>query len=116
MRAGKLRHRVTLRRPKSGKDAPRTPTGAVVEAYDTLGVRWASVEPLRGRERFAAQQVNAEITHRVRLRYMDGIDATVQVLHRGRVLQVVTPMNIEERGRELELLCTERSPDVDGED
>ncbi|TGE33172.1 phage head closure protein [Desulfosporosinus sp. Sb-LF] len=30
---------------------------------------WASIEPLSGREYYAAQQVNAEITHRIKIRY-----------------------------------------------
>ena len=41
----------------------------------------ASVAPLQGAERFAAQQVQADVSHRVRIRYTSGITSQMRVFH-----------------------------------
>jgi SPP1 family predicted phage head-tail adaptor len=69
MRAGLLRHRVQVQSPTGTQDE----YGQAVLGWTTLGARWASVEPLMGREMWQAQQVQADTTHKVTLRYFDGL-------------------------------------------
>jgi SPP1 family predicted phage head-tail adaptor len=64
---------------------------------------------LQGRERFAAQQVSATVSHEVRMRYFDGLTSEMRLVHNGRVLAIDAVMNTEERGREWVILCTERT-------
>lgn len=109
MRAGLLRHRVTLRRPAGAGDA-RSATGQPSAAPVVIGTRWASVEPLTGTERFTAQQMSASVSHRVRLRYADDVVKPLEVVHDSRVLDVEAVLDTGGRGRELELLCSERQP------
>ena len=76
MRAGRLRHRVVIE-----KNAPTADgSGALVDAWTTFATRWASVEPLSGREFFASRQIEAEVTTRIRLRHLAGVTPKMRVL------------------------------------
>ena len=74
LKAGRLRDRIELQQPTESRDTH----GGVSKSWTTYARVWASVEPLSGRERFLAEQVKAELSHRVVLR--PGPD--VQVGHR----------------------------------
>ena len=52
MQAGKLNRRITVERIEEDLDDSGYPT----ETWKTYCKRWASVQPLQGRERFEAQQ------------------------------------------------------------
>lgn len=65
--AGKLRTRVIICRQDS--TGPANTDGQIPEDEEQWTERWAEVEPLRGRERFAAAQTQADIDYRVRLHY-----------------------------------------------
>ena len=102
MRAGRLRHRVTLLRPEISRDALGTPQTTWIDA----GAVWAGVEPLRGREFHAARQEYSDVAVRVVIRYRAGIGADWRVDYDGRVLELVAPpINPDERNRELQLMC-----------
>lgn len=107
MRAGTLRHRVTLQSPTGTRDS----YGQRTTTWDDVATVWASIEQLDERERFAAAQLQASATHRVRVRYetaLAAINATWRVLFGERVFVLAgPPNNVGERGLTLELLCTE---------
>ena len=65
MRLGKLDKRITFEQRIQGKDA----AGHKQLGWEPIGVpRWASIEPISGRELLAASQVQGETTHRIRCR------------------------------------------------
>lgn len=103
MRAARLRHRVTIQQPVTAANA----YGERITTWSTVATVWGAVEPLRGREFFDAEQVQAEISHRVVLRYRAGLNSTMRLLHLGRVLHIVTIIDVDERHRELQLMCRE---------
>lgn len=102
MRAGRLRHRVTLQQPVQVRNADGT------QARDWLdvGTAWAAVEPLRGREFLESGQQHADLTHRVVMRHRP-VEATWRVVHGGHVLNIESVVDKEHRGVELELMCKE---------
>lgn len=106
MQIGPLRNRITL----ESRTVDRTTAGfgEPTENWTTLATVWASVEPLSGEEFFQAQQENAEVTHRVRLRFRSGITPKHRLKVGTRILDIVSVIDPEERGLELELLCRER--------
>ena len=103
MQAGKLRHRITIENPQD----VRGPTGEELEAWVTLATVSASVEPLSGRELLQAEQLQAEATLMVRIRYLDGLTNESRILHDGRTLEIAAIINPEDRNVELELMCRE---------
>lgn len=104
MNPGALRHRVTIQKPREGQSR----AGQPVQEWDEVATVWAAVEPLRGREYWAAAQVQAEATTRVRIRYRKGIRPDMRVVYGGRIFQIVAPpIDPEERHREIHLMCKE---------
>lgn len=105
MRAGRLRHRVTIQENVGSENN----FGETVDDWQAVTTRWAAVDPLRGRERFEAQQISAEVSHRVTMRYFADLTPTMRLVYDGRVLEIEAVIDVEERGRELELLCRENA-------
>ena len=108
MRAGMLRHQVEVWDIDESRYSSGTYAETPVEAPQKI---WAAIEPVSGDEPFIAQQVTAETTHKVTVRYdtiTEGIVPRTHYLMFGtRKLNILAARNIRERGVELLLLCRE---------
>jgi len=104
MNFSKLRHRVTFQKPATTK---RNSMGENVPVYTDFATVWAAVEPLRGREYHEAQKIRAETTYRVTTRFLAGVTPDMKIVHRGRMLDIVSILNIGERNVELQIIVTE---------
>jgi SPP1 family predicted phage head-tail adaptor len=105
MNAGQLRHRVAIQT----KTETRSARGGVVESWATAATRWGSIEPLRMREVFEAQQVDARLSHRVILRHYAGLTTQHRLTHAGRTFHIHAVRNLDERDVLTEVLCMEQS-------
>jgi len=103
VRAGKLNKRVELLEPTDTRDD----YGGVDTTWATWGWRWASIEPLQGREAFQAQTISASTTHKVTMRYFDGLTTKWRIVFNGRTFEIVSAINTNERGREWVCMCAE---------
>jgi SPP1 family predicted phage head-tail adaptor len=104
MRAGKLRHRVELQKPTEstlGSD------GLPVVTWSTQERRWAEIRPLSARELFAAQQVQAQVTHAVKLRWTNPLNAKYRIKWNTRYFGIESVIDPDERNVEHTLLCRE---------
>ena len=95
MRAGMLRHRVTIQRQELVFGKFGAPLHDKV--WENVATVWASLEAMSGREFFASQQAQSEVTQRIRIRYRPDVTA-----------DIVAPLP-DNRGRELVLMCREVS-------
>lgn len=106
MRAGNLRHYVVIQKNIPVKDD----TGALKDAWSTFANAWAAIWPLSGKEVLSGFNIEGQVSHRVRLRYVSGITSSMRILHDGRTLNIVSPpINKDERNIYIELLCEEVS-------
>ena len=107
MKAGRRRQRITLQSPAGSRDA----VGERQTTWTDVASVWAEITPISVRDTFLAAQAHASTTHRVRIDYASeiaAIDGSWRVLFGSRVLVIDgAPRNIDERDREIELLCTE---------
>ena len=108
MKAGRLRHRVTLQSPYGSRDA----VGERVTMWtDRASDVPAEVRPLSGREQYIFAQKQASTTHIVTLRwgrYLADLDASWRVQFKDRVFTIdAPPKNLDERNIEVDLECTE---------
>jgi SPP1 family predicted phage head-tail adaptor len=107
MQSGRLKQRVTVR---NLIETQSTITGELVRTWSTVldGV-WASVEPLQGREYFAASQFQSRIDTKVTLRYSTVNITPKMTVHNGtHIYNIETVINPELRNREIQLMCFER--------
>ena len=73
---------------------------------DVANVR-ASINPLSGRDFMAAMQDQAEVTHKVTIRYNAAVKASMRVLYGNRVFDILHIIDVWEQHREMTLLCKE---------
>lgn len=99
-----MRHPVTIQEVVETTNA----IGEVAETWTTLSEVWASIEPISGREFQVVQQIAAETTHKVSIRYLEGVTPKHRVLFGSRVFDILAVRNVEEVGRVMDLLCRER--------
>ena len=107
MRAGKLRHRITIEERLETQEATGEPVWEWVPFADV----WASIEPISGREFFAAQQVQSTVSTRIRIRHLEGVTQKMRVNYNGRYYAIEAVIRVMERDREIHLMCVERDAD-----
>lgn len=112
MLTARLRHWITIQRPEPARGAAG---GETITWVDWASMH-AAVEPLRGQELFAASQVQSKLSVRIRVRYIAGITTKMRVKHVidesspevARYYGIEDVVHIEERRREIQLMCAER--------
>lgn len=103
MEAGRLDKRVTIQEPRINRNS----LGEPETTWTTVATVWASVEPLQGREFWSQQQVQSEITTRIRIRHLPGVTAKSRILYSDLIYNIRSMISPRERGEELQLMCTE---------
>jgi SPP1 family predicted phage head-tail adaptor len=103
MRAGRLRHRVTIQ----DKVVTQDDYGEEVITWSDVDTVWASVEPLRGEEFAELRRAGAELTTRIVMRYQSGIAPEMRAMEGSHVYDILSVINVEERDKELHLMCRE---------
>ena len=101
MNAGQLDQRVSIDRLQQGQDE----IGQPFTTWTPLFTAWAAVEPLAGREWFAAGGGQSEVTTRIRLRYRPGLTSADRVIHEGREYGIVSVIDYKSGNRDLVLMC-----------
>lgn len=89
--AGRLRHRIAIQDYQFVSQDPVT--GREVYEWTTIYECWAAIEPLSAREFIAAQAAQSKVSARIVIRHVDGIDASMRIVHNRRGSEVV--YNIE---------------------
>ena len=105
MAAGSLRHKINIER--------------AVKVSDGMGgnfVSWkaitdnpikAKVLPLSGTEALKSMRLEANISHRITIRFRAGLLPSDRINYNGRIMQIRSKIDLEERHRWLELMCEE---------
>lgn len=107
MMIGLKNRRVTFERPFDQPDE----LGDVGKQYVPMATVWASLEPIRGDERYQSQQVQASFSHRIRIRWsasLAGLTPRDRARYGSRTFDIVSVADINSDHREIELMVTER--------
>lgn len=106
---GAMRKRLVLQRDEpKGKNTAGEPIANWVNVFKNAV--WGSVEPLSSRELLNGAQMQADITHKIRIRYRADLDLTadMRILLGDRVFNIMgPPRDIEERHQFWEMLAIE---------
>jgi SPP1 family predicted phage head-tail adaptor len=102
IRSGELRERVTIQVSAES----RNNLGETTLTWTDFTTRWASVEGVSAREVLLNGQQDINLTHRVRMRYVDGLTQNMRLIWRGRTLEVISLLEHNNRS-EHELICSE---------
>lgn len=85
MKAGKLRHRVTIQHKAYTRQGQ---SGVPIYDWSDLATVWASVEPLSVREFIASHATQGELTARITMRHRADVDETMRLTFRGKVYNI----------------------------
>jgi len=99
---GKLRERVTIQQATERRNS----LGETTLEWSTFSERWASVEGVSSREALDLGQVDVQLTHRVRLRYVDGMTQNMRLVWRGRTLEIISLLEYGNRSEHV-AICQE---------
>ncbi len=103
MKGGQLRQRVIIKE----KSVTQNTYGEEVITWNDVDTVWAAVEPLRGREFMDGKQITAEVSTKIRIRYRSGITPEMRAVFGSIAYDIHSIIHIEEREREIHLMCQE---------
>lgn len=105
MRAGRLRHRVSIRALQAVKDPT---TGQVTKTWVEFAKVFAAVEPMSAKQFDGAEQNSSKVMTVVTIRWRAGIVASMRIHHGSRILEIHGVLPDKKSGREfLTLPCSE---------
>lgn len=112
MRGSRYRHLITVQR----KVENQSPSGAVSNTWQDFRVNVrASVEPLRGTQYFAAQQIQTAQPVVIKTRYLQGYRTGQRVIFMvegsPQYLEIIDIIDKDNLHRELEFMCRLRESD-----
>lgn len=106
IRAGDLRHRVTLRRLPDPQSADTF--GQLESTPVAVGTYWAAIRPASGREIEIGKQMQSEVDHVVTMRYVGPIGPTDDLTFGTRVFAIVQALLVDEVRNQYTLYCREQ--------
>ncbi len=104
--AGKLNKRIKISQLVTGSP-PADDMGVPNKSWEELDTVWCAIEPLSGREFWAQQQIQSEITVRIRIRYRSDISVGMKGEYSGKTYTFKNIIDYQENHRELWLMCSE---------
>lgn len=81
LKAGQLRHRITLEAPVYTQDPV---SGEMVRTWEDRGSVWAAIEPLSVREFIQAQAIQSQVSVRFMIRYREDVQPDWRIVHKGK--------------------------------
>lgn len=108
--AGKMRHRITIQKFDGELDGYGDPLDADDAHWVDVANTWAAIDPVSGREFYAAEQSQSEVTHKVRLRYRPGLTTAMRISQGKRRFKIISIIDWEERHESLMMMCKELVP------
>lgn len=75
--------------------------------YQDFKTVYCSITPISGKESFLSNAEYAKTTHKIKIRYTDGINASQRIVWRGRIFTFISVRNIGEMNKEIEILAEE---------
>ncbi len=103
MNAGMLSYRVQIQQATETRDS----YGAAIQTWNTVATVWASIEAISVREFFDAARINAEVTHRIRIRYRSNVTPAMRIVESSRTFDIYGAFDPDGKKRELVLMVKE---------
>lgn len=103
MRIGDLRHRAILQKKEIAQDVLMQQS----EIWINIATVWSAIEPVSGREYFAAKQINDELSAKITIRYRNYVTPDMRVVYDTRVFEILSIIDPGERHEALVLICRE---------
>lgn len=101
MKAGLLRDIIDLEQ----RVVTRNAIGDEVVTWSLVQQVYASIQPIRGREFLSLREMQSDITTRIVIRYLAGVETAMRFKVGDQAYQIDSIVDLENRHRTLECLC-----------
>ena len=101
--SSRLRHRLTLQEEVMVPDEG----GGYIRSWSDVTNIWAEIIPISGRERFFAGKLQAEVTHRILMRYHSDITTAHRLVFENRIFNIRAVIYPQNQKNILEILVEE---------
>ena len=101
---GALRHRLVLEEPLESPDG----AGGVTRSYATVTTLWAAVTPVSARGNVVADDVGANVTHRIIIRSGSDVSTRHRLREGARIFRILALQDQDGSGRFIEINAEER--------
>lgn len=106
--SGRLRHKIKLQTIGTATND----FGEIEQGnYQDFKTVWSSITPISGKETFLANKDFATVTHKIKIRFIPSLNASMQIDYMGRKFKIKNIRNFGEMGKELEILAEEQIND-----
>ena len=96
---GKLNKRVNICTKENIADG----LGGFGEGYRTLNTVWANIRPVGGKEYAESKSLQAEITHKITMRYTEAVNRTHTLMQGNRKFEIQYIININDEYKYIQL-------------
>lgn len=107
---GKMRHRIIFQSFTGEQDVFGDPLQADDSNWADVAAVWAAIDPVSGREFYAVEQSQSEVSHKIRCRYRAGLTTAMRIKYRSRRFKIISIIDWEERHESLLIVCKELVP------
>lgn len=104
---GKYAHRITFQRYDGTVDEYGDVRKDVDANWDDFKTVWAAIDPVSGREFYAAEQSQSEVSHKLRCRYFPGVKTEMRILFGSRKFKILSVINWREANEEYLIMAKE---------
>ena len=103
MRAGNLRHRVTIQ----ARSTAISDSGASTDTWANVGTVWARISPAKGKAITAGAESSGVQAFQITIRKPPHltVDQDSRIVHAGVVYQIQDPVDPELHGERIDLIC-----------
>lgn len=106
---GELRHRIAFEQLLKTQTADGSCAGtwSPATAVGNAGTVWAKITPVNGLEKMFAMRLDADITHKIVTRWIEGADTSMRIIFEGRIFQIHSIFRSHEVREYMDILAVE---------
>ena len=104
---GKMRHRIVFQNYIGELDGYGDPQMYDDANWTDAATIWAAINPISGREFYAAEQSQSEVTHKIICRYRFGLRTDMRIKYGSKLFKIISIINWEERCESLLIMAKE---------
>jgi SPP1 family predicted phage head-tail adaptor len=101
---GELNHRLVLEQPVETADG----AGGVTRGYAAVTTLWAALAPVSARGAVEADDLAADVTHRITIRFRSDVTTRHRLRDGARIFRIVALRSPDESGRFVQIDAQER--------
>jgi SPP1 family predicted phage head-tail adaptor len=107
--AGKYRHIVYFQRLKDAQNSYGETVKSDEDNWENAFKTRVGIFPISGKEVLTDEVIKGEVSHRIHMRYISGVDSSMRIKFGNRIFDIVSPpINFQEKNLEIQLMCKER--------